>query len=60
MTERIDITNMALSWLGEEPITSLQDDLDRANIMAINYIPARDATLEAHDWSFAIMRFIPP
>jgi hypothetical protein len=34
--------------------------LDRANIMQINYIPARDATLEAADWSFAIMRFIPP
>jgi hypothetical protein len=51
---------MALTWLGEEPITSLEDDLDRAQIMSINYIPARDATLEAHDWSFAIMRFIPP
>jgi hypothetical protein len=46
--------------LGEEPVTSLEDDLDRARIMSINYIPARDATLEAHDWSFAITRFIPP
>ena len=27
--------------------------------MQINYIPARDATLEAHDWTFAIKRFIP-
>ena len=51
---------MALTWLGEEAITSLEDDLDRARIMSINYIPARDATLEAHDWSFAIERFIPP
>ena len=59
MTERIDIANMALTWLGEEPVTSLEDDLDRANVMRINYIPARDATLEAHDWSFAIERFIP-
>ncbi len=41
-------------------MTSLEDDLDRARIMSINYIPARDATLEAHDWSFAMMRFIPP
>jgi len=60
MSERIDITNMALTWLGETPITSLEDDLDTANIMSINYIPARDATLEAADWSFAIERFIPP
>jgi hypothetical protein len=46
--------------LGEQDITSLEDDLNRARQMQINYIPARDATLEAHDWSFAIQRFIPP
>lgn len=56
----MDIANLALTWLGEEPVTSLEDDLDRARIMSINYIPSRDATLEAHDWSFAMMRFIPP
>jgi hypothetical protein len=60
MTERVDISNLALLWLGEEAITSLEDDSDRARIMSVNYIPARDATLEAHDWSFAMMRFIPP
>jgi hypothetical protein len=60
MTERVGIANLALTWLGEEPVTSLEDDLDRARIMSINYSPARDATLEAHDWSFAIFRFIPP
>lgn len=59
MTERVDIANMALSWLGEEEITSLEDQSKRALQMKINYIPARDATLEAHDWSFAIKRFIP-
>ena len=59
MTERVDIANIALSLLGEDQITSLEDDLNRALQMRINYIPARDATLEAHDWSFAIMRFIP-
>jgi hypothetical protein len=60
MTERVDIANIALSLLGEQDITSLEDDLNRARQMRINYIPARDATLEAHDWSFAIERFIPP
>lgn len=59
MSEKIIIANMALSWLGEEEITSLEDDLDRARIMKTNYIPARDATLEAHEWSFAIRRFVP-
>ena len=60
MTERINIANLALTWLGEEIITSLEDESDAAIIMSINYAPARDATLEAHDWSFAIFRFIPP
>jgi len=45
--------------LGEKDITSLDDDLNTARQMQINYIPARDATLEAHDWTFAIKRFIP-
>jgi hypothetical protein len=59
MTERVDIANLALSWLGEADITSLEDDLERARQMRINYIPARDATLEAHEWTFATKRFIP-
>jgi len=50
---------MALSWLGEAPITSIDDNTDRAQQLQINYVPARDATLEAHDWTFAIERFIP-
>lgn len=59
MTERVDIANLALSWLGELDITSLEDDLESARQMRINYIPARDATLEAHEWTFATQRFIP-
>lgn len=59
MTERVDIANMALSWIGEEEINSLDDDLERARQIKINYIAARDATLEAHEWSFAIKRFTP-
>ena len=59
MTERVDIANLALSWLGENEITSLDDDTQAARQVQINYIPARDATLEAHEWTFAIKRFIP-
>lgn len=59
MTERVDIANLALTWLGEKEITSLDDDLQRARIMKINYIPARDYVLEAHEWSFAMKRWIP-
>lgn len=59
MTERVDIANMALTLLGEQDITSFEDDHQRARIMKIHYAPARDATLEAHEWSFAIRRFVP-
>jgi hypothetical protein len=50
---------MALSWLGESPITSIDDETTRAHQCKINYVPTRDAVLEAHDWTFAIERFIP-
>jgi hypothetical protein len=59
MTERVDICNMALSWLGEAPITSIDDETTRAQQCKISYAPTRDAVLEAHDWTFAVERFIP-
>ena len=57
MSARIDVANLALTWLGAEPITSLEDDSDRSLIMKTNYDLAREATLEAHEWSFAIKRW---
>jgi hypothetical protein len=59
MTERVDIANLALSWIGEKQITSLDDETQQATQVQINYLPCRDATLEAHDWTFAIKRFVP-
>ena len=60
MTERVDIAKQALSFLGAGEITSLEDGSDNALAIAVHYETSRDATLEAHDWSFAIERFIPP
>ena len=57
--ERIDIANIALSMLGVDQITSLDDESNTAEQVKLHYIPARDATLEAHEWSFAIERFEP-
>jgi hypothetical protein len=59
MTERVDIANQALLWMGEDVITSFEDESVRANIMKVNYIPTRDGVLESHEWSFAIERWIP-
>ncbi len=57
MSARIDAVNLALIWLGATPITSLEDETTDALIMKINYDLARDATLEAHEWSFAMKRW---
>ena len=59
MSERIDVCNLALTWLGHDPITGLDDESDAAELCVLNYDLARDATLEAHDWSFALKRFVP-
>jgi hypothetical protein len=59
LTERVDIANICLSLLGQARIEAFEDESTRAEQLRIQYIPARDATLEAHDWSFAIERFMP-
>ena len=59
MSARINIVNIALTWLGANQITSLDDEAPEAKIMKANYDIARDATLEAADWSFAIKRWLP-
>jgi hypothetical protein len=59
MSERIDIVNIALNLLGEAPLQSIDDDSDVARGVKANYIHTRDATLEAHEWSFALRRFVP-
>jgi hypothetical protein len=59
MSARIDIVNIALTWLGAHEITSLEDDSNEARIMKTNYYLARDATLEEAEWSFAIRRWKP-
>lgn len=60
MTQRTDIANIALGMLGEAQITSIDDENSRvATAIKINYNIARDATLEAYEWSFAKQQFKP-
>jgi hypothetical protein len=59
MSARIDVVNIALTWLAGSQITSLEDNSAEARIMKTNYYQARDATLEAAEWSFAIKRWKP-
>ena len=59
MSARIDVVNRALTWMGEQPITSLEDDSNNALIMKANYDLSRDSLLELHEWSFAMDEWIP-
>lgn len=52
----VDICNQALSWLGADLITSINDDSEEAKTCKANYALLRDAVMEAREWSFAIQR----
>ena len=59
MSAKINVVNYALSLLGANPITSLEDDAHEAKVMKTFYYEARDGLLEVVEWSFAIKRFKP-
>lgn len=56
MISETHICNMALSWLGAQSISSLEEDSTEAEYCRNNYPFARDAALEEHAWTFATVR----
>lgn len=56
MVSEVSICNQALGWLGENPITSLDDPTRNANLCRDNYPFLRDAVLEERMWTFATAR----
>lgn len=56
MSSIVEICNMGLTLIGDQIISSLDDDNDRARIATIFYEPTRDAVLRAHPWGFAKAR----
>ena len=56
MATEVSICSNALRRLGDDPITSLTDDTERARLCNSFYIDARDAVLRCHPWNFAITR----
>jgi hypothetical protein len=64
MTE-VEIVNLALSWLGEDPIIAFTDDSTVARWCNLNYPGLRDAVLQTRTWTFATVRvesnsIVPP
>lgn len=53
MASEVEICNLALGWLGQDRITSLNDPVKEAELCKINYPLLRDAVLEEGWWQFA-------
>lgn len=60
MSSIIQICNRALTKLGSNRITSLDDNVKGARTMSANYDAVRRAAIRAHRWSFAIVRTTLP
>lgn len=56
MATEVSICSNALRRLGDDPITSLTEDSERARLCNAFYEDARDACLRSHPWNFAITR----
>jgi hypothetical protein len=56
MATEVSICSNALRRLGDDPITSLTEDSERARLCNAFYAPARDSVLRSHPWNFAITR----
>jgi len=56
MATDVSICANALRRLGDDPITSLGDDTERARLCNGFFSDARDSVLRAHPWNFAVTR----
>ena len=56
VTSFVDICNRAITFLGSERITSLDDDTKEGRACKAIHEQTRDNVLRAHPWSFAMKR----
>lgn len=56
MADTTGIYNRALQLLGATPIISTEDDSKSARAINTAAVPVRQASIRAHNWSFAIKR----
>ncbi len=53
MITKINICNLALAQLGQSPISSLEQENEKARRLKLFYAPVRDEVLRTHNWAFA-------
>jgi len=51
----VEICNMGLALIGDQPIEALTDSNDRAVVAKLFYSDTKDAVLRAHPWGFALV-----
>lgn len=56
MASVVEICNLAVTKLGEDPITALTENTKAARLCNLHYPLMRDFVLTAHNWNFAITR----
>ena len=57
MASQVEISNGALAFLGDSPITSMDDNTNRAILCKTFYPFVRDYVLRSHPWRCAIVRY---
>lgn len=57
--DQVSICNLALGWLGEKRITSIDDEATAARLCKDMWSHTRDRLLAGREWSFARQRFGP-
>lgn len=50
-TSDVDVCSIALTLLGDQAITALDDDSDRARVMNRLFVPTLDAKIRDHNWN---------
>ena len=58
IVSEVTICNQALNWLGQDRISSLDDNTTAAKLCRANYQFIRDAVMETRMWTFATTRAI--
>lgn len=58
MSSETEIANIAMQLIGEQPITSLDEDSDRARLAKSYFRGAVDRALAAHSWTWARKRVL--
>lgn len=56
MASKIDIINLAMIAIGQQPLVSLSDNTKAARLVLAMYDSRRDAVLQEHPWKFATKR----